>query len=303
MLAAVFRCLWMQDQLKQILSMEKDLLRGRCVMSMRSAGGGELGGCWRAELSDGSAWFLKVADPALLEAEQQGLRSLRRWAAFDLIEVVEVAAYLPLGHQGVLVLPWWDLGHGDQFNLGKGLARLHRLSSLNGPERFGWDDDGFIGLGPQKAGWRDAWGEAFVRLRLEPQLRLAAAWSLQENDWSSLLEPLAQWLDVHTPEPCLVHGDLWAGNASVLADGRGLLIDPACWWADREVDLAMTQLFGGFSRRFYEGYNEEWPLPKGADQRVDALNLYHLLNHANLFGGSYRQRCLQVIRQLLIKMS
>ena len=74
MLAAVFRCLWMQDQLKQILSMEKDLLRGRCVMSIRSAGGGELGACWRAELSDGSAWFLKVSDPALLEAEQQRLR-------------------------------------------------------------------------------------------------------------------------------------------------------------------------------------------------------------------------------------
>ena len=80
-------------------------------------------------------------------------------------------------------------------------------------------------------------------------------------------------------------------------------MDPACWWADREVDLAMTHLFGGFSRRFYEGYLKEWPLPKGADQRVEVLNLYHLLNHANLFGGRYQEQCLQVLRRLQKKMT
>ena len=298
MLAAAFRCLWMRDQLEQILSKETDLLRGRCLTSVEPVGGGEGGACWRAELSDGTAWFLKVTAPAQLEAEQRGLRCLRRWADGNLVEVVDVLAWLPLEPQGILVLPWWEMGTGDQFNLGRGLARLHRRSALNGPGRFGWDDDSFIGLGPQPAGWRARWGEAFVALRLEPQLRLAGAWSLPANDWSSLLAPLAEWLGQHACDPCLVHGDLWAGNAGVLADGRGLLIDPASWWADREVDLAMTQLFGGFSRRFYEGYSREWPLPEGFEQRVDALNLYHLLNHANLFGGGYRDRCRQVIERL-----
>ena len=298
MLAAAFWCVWMRDQLEQILSKEQDLLRGRCVRSIGPVGGGELGACWRADLSDGSAWFLKISDPALLEAEQRGLRSLRRWADANLVEVVDVLAWIPLEHRGVLVLPWWEMGNGDQFNLGRGLARLHRRSSLNGPSRFGWDHDGFIGLGPQPAGWCDDWGKAFVELRLKPQLRLAEAWSLHENHFSSLLAPLAQWLGEHGPDPCLVHGDLWAGNAGVLADGRGLLIDPASWWADREVDLAMTQLFGGFSHRFLEGYNLEWPLPEGAEQRVEALNLYHLLNHANLFGGGYQARCRQVIDRL-----
>jgi fructosamine-3-kinase len=92
-----------------------------------------------------------------------------------------------------------------------------------------------------------------------------------------------------------VHGDLWGGNASVLADGRGALIDPACWWADREVDLAMTRLFGGFSTSFYDGYQQEWPLDANYQDRIDVYNLYHLLNHANLFGGSYEKQCLTAL--------
>ena len=97
--------------------------------------------------------------------------------------------------------------------------------------------------------------------------------------------------------------DLWTGNAAVLADGRGVLIDPASWWADREVDLAMTHLFGGFSERFLEGYRSEWPLSEGFNQRIPVLNLYHLLNHANLFGGGYQQqsrRILEDLRRLLL---
>ena len=106
------------------------------------------------------------------------------------------------------------------------------------------------------------------------------------------------WLNRHAPQPCLVHGDLWAGNAAVLEDGRGLLIDPASWWADREVDLAMTQLFGGFTRRFWEGYQQEWPLDDGAEQRIEVLNLYHVLNHANLFGGGYQQQSRNILKEL-----
>ena len=178
------------------------------------------------------------------------------------------------------------------------MARLHRSSAQSNPRRFGWDQDGFIGLGPQPGGWCESWGEAFTRLRLRPQLELARDWGLDGADWEPLLSPVMDWLNRHVPQPCLVHGDLWAGNAAVLDDGRGLLIDPATWWADREVDLAMTQLFGGFTRRFWEGYQQEWPLDDGAEQRIEVLNLYHVLNHANLFGGGYQQQSRNTLKAL-----
>ena len=213
--------------------------------------------------------------------------------------VPEPLALLPVGSDaGLLVLPWLDQGRGDQTALGRGLARLHRSSSERGEGRFGWPRDGFIGLGPQPGGWREHWGEAFVELRLQPQLKLAQAWGLSVGPEESWLRGVAAALSAHAPAPSLVHGDLWGGNAGVLRDGRGLIIDPACWWADREVDLAMTHLFGGFGPTFYGGYEQEWPLASGASDRIEVYNLYHLLNHANLFGGGYRQQCRQAIRQL-----
>jgi fructosamine-3-kinase len=105
-----------------------------------------------------------------------------------------------------------------------------------------------------------------------------------------LLEALPAWLGRHQPEPCLVHGDLWGGNAGLLAAGGAAIFDPAVYRGDREVDLAMARLFGGFPATFFGGYQQEWPLPAGHQGRVELYNLYHLLNHANLFGGGYWQR-------------
>jgi fructosamine-3-kinase len=110
---------------------------------------------------------------------------------------------------------------------------------------------------------------------------------------------VAGWLNGHGAEPCLVHGDLWSGNAGLLASGGGALFDPAVYRGDREVDLAMAQLFGGFPTAFFKGYEQEWPLPTGHRQRRELYNLYHLLNHANLFGGSYWDQAERSIRSLL----
>ena len=101
------------------------------------------------------------------------------------------------------------------------------------------------------------------------------------------------------PDPCLVHGDLWPGNAGVLRDGRPCLYDPAVSYSDREVDLAMARMFGGLPEAFFEAYNDEWPLPAGAEQRLIAYNLFHLLNHANLFGGSYIDQSRRSVEALL----
>ena len=253
---------------------------------------------WRAELSDGRSLFLKLASPAMLKVEARGLRSLQQWADRTFLLIPDPLGIIPVGELAALILPWLDTGRGDQHDLGRGLARLHRTSADAGIDRFGWDEEGFIGLGPQPAGWLTAWGDAFVTLRLIPQLQLATNWGLDLDELEPLLAATRVWLDQHQPLPCLVHGDLWGGNASVLADGRGALIDPACWWADREVDLAMTCLFGGFSSRFYEGYQKEWPLDPNYEDRIDVYNLYHLLNHANLFGGGYKKQCLTAINAM-----
>ena len=126
-----------------------------------------------------------------------------------------------------------------------------------------------------------------MELRLRPQLALVRDLSLPEDWLYRLLTGLRQGLDDHDPSPALVHGDLWGGNAGVLKNGRGALYDPASWWADREVDLAMTRMFGVFSPAFYAAYNAVLPLRSGWEERIEIYNLYHLLNHANLFGGGY----------------
>ena len=137
-----------------------------------------------------------------------------------------------------------------------------------------------------------------MELRLRPQLALARDLSLSGEWLDRLLTGLRQRLQGHAPKPALVHGDLWGGNAGALNDGRGALYDPASWWADREVDLAMTRMFGGFSATFYGAYNEVLPLRSGWEERVEIYNLYHLLNHANLFGGGYVSQSQDCLKRL-----
>lgn len=282
----------MRRQLLEALQNDCGQLQGCECKTLEPAGSAST---WRADLSDGRSLFLKLASPAMLHVEARGLRSLKHWADPELLLIPDPLGVVPVGERAALILPWLESGRGDQHQLGRGLALLHRASADAGLDRFGWDEEGFIGLGPQPAGWLPSWGDAFVSLRLIPQLQLASNWGLALDPLEPLLAATRVWLDQHQPEPCLVHGDLWGGNASVLVDGRGALIDPACWWADREVDLAMTHLFGGFSARFYEGYQQEWPLNPHHDDRIVVYNLYHLLNHANLFGGGYQKKCLTAI--------
>ncbi|MGC6483672.1 MAG: fructosamine kinase family protein [Synechococcus sp.] len=289
----------MQTDLEQILGADPTLLAGARVDHCMSLGGGGAQQAWRLQLNDGRCLFAKRGDAASLKAEQIGLAALHACAdSADLVVPEPLALLASPGGLAVLLLPWLDQHDGEQQVLGRGLARLHRRSLAQTSGRFGWPTDGFIGLGPQPAGWRERWGDAFVDLRLRPQLQLARSWGLSLESLEAWLSSLRGLLNEHDAEPVLVHGDLWAGNAGMLCDGRGFLIDPASWWADREVDLAMTHLFGGFQQSFYGAYAQDWPLAPGATDRIAIYNLYHLLNHANLFGGSYRQQSRQAIRHL-----
>jgi len=285
---------WLQQQLGEDAPVE--------LVAQRPVGGGCIHRAWQLELADGRQWFLKSngaeALPLLL-AEAEGLRALARWARPPLLVPAPLGVGLLAG-QALLLLPWLVLSSasgssgsgasGDGwFGVGVGLADLHRASAESGTSkgRFGWSRDNVIGSNPQINSWDNDWGRFFVDWRLAPQLRWAADQGQKLRGAKQLLELVPHWLGGHQVKPALVHGDLWSGNAALLASGGGALFDPAVYWGDREVDLAMAQLFGGFPKAFFAGYESSWPLEPGAQDRVASYNLYHLLNHANLFGGGY----------------
>ena len=221
----------------------------------------------------------------------------------DVLVVPQPLSLVQLPHGAVLLLPWLPLGGGDQQSLGRGLALLHQASREQNPQLFGWHRDGYIGAGPQPGGWRMRWGDAFADLRLRPQLKLCNRLGMSLAEEEAFLEGVADRLNRREVIPTLVHGDLWGGNASSLIDGRGSVYDPASWWADAEVDLAMTHLFGGFREDFYCSYDDILPPIPGARERLEIYNLYHLLNHANLFGGGYLNQSRACLRRLARQMS
>lgn len=289
------------------------------LVSRSPVGGGCIHSAWRLTLADGSHLFAKSGPSSalpLLEGEADGLAALA--AAAD-PQRLAVPAPLALGvveGDAVLVLPWLELGAAAAgpadpwWALGAALAALHRRS-LAGPlvegdrgaEAFGWGRDNHIGATPQSNGWLQDWGQFFQERRLAPQIERLARREGALPGAEALLERVPRWLAAHHPDPCLVHGDLWSGNAGLGRDGRGCLFDPSVHRADREVDLAMAHLFGGFPKALFQGYATEWPLPPGHRQRRDLYNLYHLLNHANLFGGSYGSQARRAIAALLERES
>lgn len=179
--------------------------------------------------------------------------------------------------------------------MGLQLAALHRTTN----DRHGWHRDNTIGSNQQHNPWTTEWADFFRNQRLKPQFELAHRNRIPFEHAQALLDQVPKLLEGHTPAPSLLHGDLWSGNTSFCEDGTPVLFDPASYYGDRETDLAFTEYFGGFSPEFYQGYNEAWPLPEGYSQRKPLYNLYHVLNHANLFGGNYITEAQQMIFQLL----
>lgn len=269
----------------------------------RTVGGGSVGECLRWH-SDGGALFVKLGPPSSLEmfsAEADGLREL---AAASALRVPEVLAVGAATAQAFLALEWIEFGSGSsrtESALGAGLARLHRVTA----PRFGWHRDNTIGATPQRNDWTDEWAQFFARQRLGFQLDLAARHGhagRMVDRGRRLCERLGAFFDGHRPQPSLLHGDLWGGNWAADAAGEPVIFDPAVYYGDREADLAMTRLFGGFGRGFYQAYESEWPLDAGATQRVTLYNLYHVLNHLNLFGGGYGAQAEAMIERLLAEV-
>lgn len=253
-----------------------------------SIGGGA--GKTLLRVTDGArALFVKVLPAARrgeLEGEAEGLDALRRAAA---IAVPAVHALGAADGEAFLALEWLDLGARTpraERSLGAALAAQHRCTQ----ERFGYSRDNTIGPTPQVNTERRDWLEFFRRERLGVQLERAAANGLPPQCAALVdraLGRLEALFDGYRPRPALLHGDLWSGNWGTGPGETPYVFDPAVYFGDREADLAMTRLFGGFGREFYRAYTEAWPLDDGAERRVDLYNAYHLLNHFNIFGASY----------------
>ncbi len=288
--------------LPAIIAMPADSARAAIETAIREAVGSGFrlsqceaarGGCTHETFIVGDGrqrYFVKLDAAAKLPvfaAEAEGLTAIAATGTFRTPAVLGCAAD---EHYAVLILEHLALrpvlSAEDGARFGQALAALHAHCS----ERFGWHADNFIGASVQRNTLADNWSQFFVEYRLRPQLAMARAHGFSgtlQKQGERLCERVpALFLD-YRPRPSLLHGDLWHGNAGVLADGTPVLFDPAVHYGDREADIAMSELFGGFPSAFHAAYRRCAPLNEGFEQRKRLYSLYHILNHLNLFGRGY----------------
>lgn len=278
------------------------------ILHASPVSGGDINQAWQIEGTQHRSdrvstilYFIKLnsADKAdMFAAEHAGLTEI---ADTHTLHAPRAILHGVSGHHSFLVLDYLDLASsGNHALLGQQLAALHRSHN----QHFGWHLNNTIGTTEQHNNWAGDWITFWREQRLGYQLDLAASngyrGSLQKLG-ASLLDALPDFFDDYQPTPSLLHGDLWSGNFAFLPDGTPVIYDPACYYGDREADIAMTELFGGFSADFYRAYRETYPLHSGYARRKLLYNLYHILNHANLFGGSYAQQAERMMQQLLAR--
>jgi fructosamine-3-kinase len=274
---------------------------GTPVVEAASVGGGSISSVARGRLPNGRDVLVKWnagSLSGLFTTERRGLELLR---ASETLRVPEVLAHSEVndGCPGFIIMEW--LGHGSSGPsvaeaLGRGLAAMHRATA----DTFGLDHDNFIGANPQPNRPAEDWVTFFREQRLEFQMELARQYGYLHSQRARRLEKLLARLDdwlPRNPPASLLHGDLWGGNWLTTDSGEPALVDPAVYYGHREAELAFTELFGGFPAAFYRAYNQAWPLDPGSEGRKDLYNLYHLLNHLNLFGEGYGGRVDAILRR------
>lgn len=250
------------------------------------------------------SYFVKLNRASLLtmfEVEALGLQEL---AQTKTLRIPEAIVYGISGEHAFLVLEYVALkstNHSTQQQLGRQLALLHQ----NRQDYFGWHHDNFIGSNQQKNARDSDWVNFWQEQRLTAQLKLAAdngyTGKIQQQG-EQLCQLIPDFFSSYQPQASLLHGDLWSGNAASDAQGQAIIYDPACYYGDRETDIAMTELFGGFGADFYAAYNEAWPLDSGYKARKTLYNVYHILNHLNLFGSGYLRQAEGMMQQLIAEI-
>lgn len=260
-----------------------------------SVHGGDINEGARIKLDSGDILFVKWntdAPDSMFEAEAKGLTLLSEAKTDLLIPDVK------LQKDYLLVLEWIEEGGGkpkSAYNFGVDLAKLHQNTS----DAFGLGHDNFIGRLPQSNQQHSNWPDFFALERIEPQVKMGIeSGKLTRSIFRDVQKLYAKLGSIFpTEKPALLHGDLWSGNYMFTKSGGTSIYDPAVYYGHREMELAMTRLFGGFSANFYEGYNDVFPLEPDFKDRVNICNLYPILVHANLFGGSYSRQAENIINR------
>lgn len=265
------------------------------ITRVKSVHGGDINESAKIELESGDKLFVKwnnSAPDSMFSTEAKGLALLND--AGTNLKIPD--SKLQKNH--FLVLEWIDEGGGktnSAYDFGVELARLHQNSSNS----FGLDHDNFIGRLPQSNQQHSNWPDFYAIERIEPQVKMGVELGKLTRSVLRDVQKLYAKLGsiFPTEKPALLHGDLWSGNYMFTKSGNASIYDPAVYYGHREMEIAMTRLFGGFSANFYEGYNNEYPLEPGFDDRVNICNLYPILVHANLFGGSYSRQAENIINR------
>ncbi|MEO3406980.1 fructosamine kinase family protein [Mucilaginibacter sp. CAU 1740] len=256
--------------------------------------GGDINEVYRLQ-STGGDYIIKINNrykfPEMFKREAEGLAAIKATKA---IGVPDIIFDEEVGDESFLLMEWIDAGQSTAYAsqaLGQQLAQMHRTAT----PRFGFATDNYMGSLHQSNKQHDSWANFFIAERLLPMVKMAVDnHELSQTDMRRFEDLYNKLPDLFIEEaPSLIHGDLWGGNYLISSDGKPYLIDPAVSYSNREFDIAMTTLFGGFDNAFYEAYNAEFPLQPGWQKRLKLWNLYPLLVHVNLFGGSYAQQVRQ----------
>ncbi|MGP0128357.1 MAG: fructosamine kinase family protein [cyanobacterium endosymbiont of Rhopalodia musculus] len=286
----------MWTQIAQHIS--KAIQREFRIKNRRSVNGGCINQCYSL-IGDNITYFVKTNQASQVEmfaAEALGLKQISNTKT---IRVPQPICWGIAERASYIVLEWIEFNGGTNQSweeMGRKLAAMHHHQ---GSDKFGWEQNNTIGSIPQMNIWTDSWADFFAENRIGYQLKLARRRGGNFPECTQVVEIVKELLAHRKPQPSLVHGDLWSGNVAVTQEGEPVILDPATYYGDHEVDLAMTELFGGFLGVFYRGYNEVFPLDKGYEKRKTIYNLYHILNHFNLFGGGYGSQVNRMIQKIL----
>jgi len=243
-------------------------------------------------------YFVKIKDKSHFnhfESEAYALDQIRSLKQVTCPEVIATGTTLDKSFIVLSYIPFSQATSESWYHLGAQLAMMHKSSSHG---QFGWQHDNYIGDTLQPNNWRSNWKTFFAEQRVAWQLQLLSEKSIKLGNIDHITDICHDALNHHEVKPSLVHGDLWLGNLG-FTDSSSVIYDPACYYGDREVDIAMTELFGQLPYDFYLGYQNIFPLDEGYEQRKLIYNFYHILNHANLFGGVYIDQSRALLSRIL----
>lgn len=268
------------------------------ILRVSIVGGGSINDARRLETTEGT-FFAKInsagAYPSMFEAESSGLKFLKERCEFRIPN--PIATGITEEFQWILMeninstqrkLDFWE-------EFGRKLADMHKQSA----DYFGLEENNYLGSLLQKNDKCDTWESFFAEMRIAPQLEMAKHNEQASSEFLRLFDKMLSRIERYFPKesPAALHGDLWTGNFMTDSQGDAVIFDPAVYYGHREMDIGMSKLFGGFDKRFYDAYNEVFPLETGWEERIHVANLYPLLAHVNLFGGSYTGQVIQILRK------